>query len=305
MYVPLDVNFPDDDKIASVGLAGAGLYAQALCIAKRLGTNGTVPGRVLRRLIDFGDDNEERALIVDCEAGLLTPIDANGQVVAQICAAHAYRIESWANHNTEPTLTASKAQQMAHQRHHVNTGKPKPGCPLCFPPKPQVDADACADAMPAASGTQMRTHADPHMQEVEVEVEVEVENSNAHDSTESNIVPLPDASPSASPVRQADFDAFWERYPRKVGKPKAQAAYRQARKRATVDEILTGLDRHLPAWRRLDRMGNGDKIPHPTTWLNRDGWGDDPPPTPSAGRPNRPAENRAKIAASLARMGAS
>ena len=129
-------------------------------------------------------------------------------------------------------------------------------------------------------------------------------NSNAHDSTASNIVPLPDASPPASvPVRQSDFDAFWERYPRKVGKPKAQAAYRQARKRSTVDEILTGLDRHLPAWRRLDRMGNGDKIPHPTTWLNRDGWGDDPPPTPSAGRPNRPAENRAKIAASLARMG--
>lgn len=50
MYVPLDVNFPDDDKIEQAGLAGAGLYAMALCIAKRTMSDGRVTTVKLRRL---------------------------------------------------------------------------------------------------------------------------------------------------------------------------------------------------------------------------------------------------------------
>lgn len=50
MYVPLDVNFPDDDKIEEAGLAGAGLYAMALCIAKRTMSDGRVTLTKLRRL---------------------------------------------------------------------------------------------------------------------------------------------------------------------------------------------------------------------------------------------------------------
>lgn len=50
MYVPLDVNFPDDEKIEEAGLAGAGLYALALCIAKRTMSDGRVTLTKLRRL---------------------------------------------------------------------------------------------------------------------------------------------------------------------------------------------------------------------------------------------------------------
>jgi len=50
MYVPLDVNFPDDEKIEAAGLDGAGLYAMALCVAKRVLTDGRLSRVKLRKL---------------------------------------------------------------------------------------------------------------------------------------------------------------------------------------------------------------------------------------------------------------
>jgi hypothetical protein len=66
------------------------------------------------------------------------------------------------------------------------------------------------------------------------------------------------------------FDAFWSMYPRKIGKRTAQAAYDRAIKRATETEILEALQQQVPSWT------DPQYIPHPTTWLNRDGWNDQP-----------------------------
>lgn len=66
------------------------------------------------------------------------------------------------------------------------------------------------------------------------------------------------------------FDAFWSMYPRKIGKRTAQAAYERALKRATADDILAALQQQIPTWT------DPQYIPHPTTWLNRDGWNDQP-----------------------------
>jgi hypothetical protein len=67
------------------------------------------------------------------------------------------------------------------------------------------------------------------------------------------------------------FAVFWKRYPRKVGKPKALLAFKRALTRSGYGEILAGLERHVPAWAQTPR----NFIPHPTTWLNRDGWEDE------------------------------
>jgi hypothetical protein len=73
------------------------------------------------------------------------------------------------------------------------------------------------------------------------------------------------------------FDRFWVSYPRKVGRPKALLAYASALRRAAGPDppqtILIGLQAHLPGWADTEP----ELIPHPTTWLNRDGWNDDPP----------------------------
>lgn len=72
---------------------------------------------------------------------------------------------------------------------------------------------------------------------------------------------------------KGDFEAFYLAYPRKVGRPKAETAFRRAAQRATVVEIMAGLLAHLPYWETLDERF----IPHPTSWLNRDGWADQVP----------------------------
>lgn len=70
------------------------------------------------------------------------------------------------------------------------------------------------------------------------------------------------------------FVVFWRTYPRRVGKRAASLAFDRAVKRAPATSILEGAQRlatdpNLPETRF---------IPHPTTWLNRDGWEDDPLP---------------------------
>lgn len=83
-------------------------------------------------------------------------------------------------------------------------------------------------------------------------------------------------SPAApSSPRATRFDEFWAIYPRKVGKDKARTAYTTATKRTDEDTIIAGAT-------RLSQDPNLPEktfIPHPTTWLTRGGWDDEPLPS--------------------------
>lgn len=74
------------------------------------------------------------------------------------------------------------------------------------------------------------------------------------------------------------FAEFWTEYPRKVGKATARKAFEKAATdESRIEEIMNGL-------RRLNaedfRFRAVNYIPHPSTWLNREGWEDEPtPPT--------------------------
>ena len=64
------------------------------------------------------------------------------------------------------------------------------------------------------------------------------------------------------------FKEFWEKYPVKKGRAKAEAKYPSARH----VEIMQGLENYLKYWSE-----NGTEkrfIPHPTTWLNGQRWED-------------------------------
>lgn len=69
----------------------------------------------------------------------------------------------------------------------------------------------------------------------------------------------------------ADFAAFWDEYPRRVGKGQALKAYRAARKHADAATILAGLLAQLPTLQARERA----YIPHASTWLNGQRWLDD------------------------------
>lgn len=76
------------------------------------------------------------------------------------------------------------------------------------------------------------------------------------------------------PKSKNRFDEFWKTYPRKVGKQKAVAKYKAALARATAQEIIDG------AQRLADDPNLPDQqyVPHATTWLERNGWEDEPLP---------------------------
>lgn len=70
------------------------------------------------------------------------------------------------------------------------------------------------------------------------------------------------------------FDQFWEAYPRKVGKQKARTKFTAACKRVDAQAVIEGA-RRLAADPNLPEA---QFIPHPSTWLERDGWEDEPLP---------------------------
>lgn len=76
--------------------------------------------------------------------------------------------------------------------------------------------------------------------------------------------------PISKPIKESDsaFDEFWKRYPRKTAKEGARKAWVAATKRASVDEIMTGLSRYTFST-------DAQFIPHPATWLNQHRWADE------------------------------
>lgn len=69
-----------------------------------------------------------------------------------------------------------------------------------------------------------------------------------------------------------DFEYFWKAYPKRVGKAKALAAWKRA-KRPALESVLSRLDaiKASDQWRK----DGGQFIPHPATWINRGGWDDE------------------------------
>lgn len=78
------------------------------------------------------------------------------------------------------------------------------------------------------------------------------------------------------------FDRFWDAYPRKVGKPKAKDAFARAVKSTDPELIIRGAEEY-----RDDPNRQQEFTAHPTTWLNREGWNDDPLPSRSGSHPNK------------------
>lgn len=85
---------------------------------------------------------------------------------------------------------------------------------------------------------------------------------------------------SHSPSRSLDidvpdpFDAFWACYPRKVAKPEAVKAWYKIKPRQHAD-VMAGLSTWCAYW---SARGEPEFVPHPATWLRREGWADAPPP---------------------------
>jgi hypothetical protein len=92
-------------------------------------------------------------------------------------------------------------------------------------------------------------------------IRLDKKEENRLDKKKHNIVAL---------VVNEDFDSFWKRYPKKVGKDKAILAWKK--KSPKLDDVLYALSWQIDCeqWRR-------GYIPNPATYLNEGRWQDEQP----------------------------
>ena len=86
-----------------------------------------------------------------------------------------------------------------------------------------------------------------------------------------------------------EFEEFWDRYPKKVGKGDAFRAWKKINPGSELRaKILWAVDQQKRSeqWQR-DR---GQYVPNPATWLNQARWDDEPEAGAQATAPPRPKE---------------
>ena len=107
---------------------------------------------------------------------------------------------------------------------------------------------------------------------------------------EQTLVPAPRGR--ATEAEPDGFADFYDAYPRKEKRRTAAKAYAAALRRTDPTTILAGAQRFAADPNLPERQ----YIPHPSTWLNGDGWDDDPLPDrrPSGGVARHPKPTEAE-----------
>lgn len=97
------------------------------------------------------------------------------------------------------------------------------------------------------------------------------------DPTRPDPTPVPNGTESKARKRadySPEFETFWASYPRREAKRQAWNAWCKALNRASVEAITEGALRYAQDPNRDDKYTK-----HAATWLNADGWEDDPLPS--------------------------
>lgn len=97
-----------------------------------------------------------------------------------------------------------------------------------------------------------------------------IEESRVEESRREDSPPKPPSRKRGGHVKLEGFEAWWARYPHKVGKGAAERAWPKALALAHADELTAGVERYI-ASKPPDR-----EWCHPATWLNAKRWLDQP-----------------------------
>lgn len=88
-----------------------------------------------------------------------------------------------------------------------------------------------------------------------------------------------------SSEKSDEFDCWYKIYPRHEGRGQALRAYKNARKKATAEELLAGARRAVDRYETVETRF----IPLPATWLNGERWLDEPASSTTVDDPYRGA----------------
>jgi len=84
-------------------------------------------------------------------------------------------------------------------------------------------------------------------------------------------------NPVAAKPLDESFLQFWKAYPKKRGRGAAEAAWKKAKGKPPVQEIIAALTAQAQSWDW--RKDGGQFVPNPATWINQRRWEDEAGPT--------------------------
>src|SRR6266436_1816977 len=98
-----------------------------------------------------------------------------------------------------------------------------------------------------------------------LEVDLEVEKDK-----EEERKPFP--TKTVGTMGSEEFREFWNIYPKRVDRQEALRAWVKGLCDGSIGEILAGLEK----WKATEQWSDPDKIPYPSTWLNKRRWKEAP-----------------------------
>ncbi len=114
---------------------------------------------------------------------------------------------------------------------------------------------------------------EPSAQECALSLFSEKEQQDSE--TETSEIPCSKKENQSKEKADADFDRFWQAYPKKAGKPAARKAWDKAIKKDLPEKIISAAGRYA-TWLK-EPCKPGDFRPHakhPQGWLNDERWND-------------------------------
>jgi hypothetical protein len=222
-------------------------------MAGALSDDGWVPLEV----IEDWDDNAEELADRLVAAGFWHPTTRDGEP--------GYVFHDWPDHNpVKDDSDPSKAGTFGnHVRWHVQRQEVRPDCDHC-PKEPAAIAPMIA----------------PNRPDIAPDSENDRPESLPSRPVPTRTRPEPDPTPSRKRSETPErFDEFWDTYGNKVGRKKAETAYRSALKKpgVTADLLVAAAAAYI-TWQTAE--GKHPKYTkHPATWLNGEHWRDERPTT--------------------------
>ena len=130
------------------------------------------------------------------------------------------------------------------------------------------DADVPRDMTGTDQGQNPDRHGDGTVLRTCLELLTGKDRTRTGQEKEKKDRPLATLAPSAGAEAERDFEAFWQAFPRKVGRGAAVRAFAAACRKAPAAAIIAAVEQAV--WSPNPRF-----IPHPTTWLHGERWTDE------------------------------
>lgn len=133
-------------------------------------------------------------------------------------------------------------------------------------------ANTSAKAKAGIASAAKRKQKSTDVEHVLNECKTDVQLTNNHKPITNNQETITNKNNIVVFEKQNDFDVFWQRYPKKVGKQAAFNAWKKNKPR--IDDVMFALSWQIESeqWTKQ----NGSFIPNPATYLNQGRWQDEP-----------------------------